>query len=61
MLIVGVCGYTENHLPLAGVVAIGGRGKHLIDQVSLFGDGAVDERDDFPILFQYPEMVGITT
>ena len=60
MLIVGVSGYTENHLPLAGVVAIGGRGKHLIDQVSLFGDGAVDERDDSPIPFQYPKMGSVT-
>ena len=48
-LVVGMGGDTENHLPLAGFVAIGGRGEHLIHQVSLFGDGAIDKRDDLSI------------
>ena len=60
MLIVGMGGYPEDHLPLAVVIAEGGRGKHLIHQVSLFGDGAVDERNKLSLSLQHPEMMGVT-
>ena len=60
VLVVGMRSHAKDHLPVAGVIAKGGRSEHLIHQVSLFGDGAVDERNKLSLSLQHPEMMGVT-
>lgn len=60
VLVVGMRSHAKDHLPVAGVIAKGGGGEHLIHQVSLFGDGAVDERNKLSLSLQHPEMMGVT-
>ena len=59
MLVVWVCGKSEYHLPLTVFVVVCGGVVHFVDEVFFSCYWAIDECDDFALVLDNEEVLGV--